>query len=216
MRGAPTTPNLIGGEFIRHFRALLTHCAVAACRLVYLLSAFSTIAFAQSTESAQATLNPPNSQLKEIVVTAEPLLHRWKLQGGALLDLAPSMHWPEPVVTAEVDDDRRPVLVTLEYHIAAKDTDAFLQAVRHIVAERRRDGAYHWGIFEDTSVAGRWLETFLVDSWIDHQRQHRRVTNADRLVETEVQRFQSSGAPKVTHYIALETDAARPSKVSPS
>ena len=29
-------------------------------------------------------------------------------------------------------------------------------------------------------------------------------------------RFQSSGAPKVTHYVAPETDAARPSKVSPS
>jgi MFS family permease len=149
-------------------------------------------------------------------VLAVPLLHRWKLQSGALHDLAPSMHWPEPVVTAKVDDDRGPVLVTLEYHIAAKDTDAFLQAVRHIAAERRRDGAYRWGIFEDTSVAGRWLETFLVDSWIEHQRQHRRVTVADKLAETELRRFQTGGPPKVTHYIAPEPDAARTSKVPAS
>jgi hypothetical protein len=88
--------------------------------------------------------------------------------------------------------------------------------MRRIAAERKRDGAYRWGIFEDTSVAGRWLETFLVDSWIEHQRQHRRVTNADRLTETEVRRFQTGGAPKVTHYIAPETDSARPSKVSTS
>jgi MFS family permease len=147
---------------------------------------------------------------------AVPLLQRWKLQSGALVDLSPSMHWPEPVVAAKVDDDRGPVLVTLEYHIAAENTDAFLQAMRRIAAERKRDGAYRWGIFEDTSVAGRWLETFLVDSWIEHQRQHRRVTKADRLTETEVRRFQTGGAPKVTHYIAPETDSARPSRVSTS
>jgi MFS family permease len=136
---------------------------------------------------------------------AVPLLHRWKLQSGAVLDLAPSMHWPEPVVTAKVDDDRGPVLVTLEYHIAAENRDAFLQALRRVAAERKRDGAYDWGIFEDTSVSGRWLETFLVDSWIEHQRQHRRVTNADKLAEAEVRRFQTQGAPKVTHFIAPES-----------
>ena len=86
-----------------------------------------------------------------------PLLHRWKLRSAALLDLAPSTHWPEPIVTAKVDDDWGPVLVTLEYHIAAENTDDFLQALRSIAAERKRNGAYSWGIFEDTSVAGRWL-----------------------------------------------------------
>src|ERR1700730_14752409 len=115
------------------------------------------------------------------------------------------MHWPEPVVTAKVDDDRGPVLVTLEHHIAAENRDAFLQALRRVAAERKRDGAYDWGIFEDTSVSGRWLQTFLVDSWIEHQRQHRRVTNADKLAEAEVRRFQTQGAPKVTHFIAPES-----------
>jgi MFS family permease len=134
-------------------------------------------------------------------VLAVPLLRRWKLHSGAV-DLAPSMHWPEPVVAAEVDDHRGPVLVTVEYHIAAENRDAFLQALHRVAAERKRDGGYGWGIFEDISVPGRWLETFLVDSWIEHQRQHRRVTNADRVAETEVRRFQLNGAPKVTHFIA--------------
>ena len=30
---------------------------------------------------------------------AIPLTQRWKLQTGAGLDLSPSMHWPEPIVT---------------------------------------------------------------------------------------------------------------------
>jgi hypothetical protein len=41
---------------------------------------------------------------------AVPLLWRWKLQTGADLDLTPSMHWPVPVLTNDVDADGGPVL----------------------------------------------------------------------------------------------------------
>jgi MFS family permease len=142
-------------------------------------------------------------------VLALPLLRRWKLRSGTVLDLSPSMHWPEPVLTAELDDDRGPVLVTLEYHVAPTNRQAFLATMHRIGIERRRDGAYSWGIFEDTAQSGRWLETFLVDSWIEHQRQHRRVTNADRVVEMEARHFQSSGEPIITHYIAPAAEEGR-------
>jgi hypothetical protein len=48
------------------------------------------------------------------------------------------------------------------------------------------------------------VETFLVDSWLDYLRQHERVTNVDRVLQTQVQRFQLEGMPKVTHMIAAE------------
>ena len=50
------------------------------------------------------------------------------------------------------------------------------------------------------------LETFLVESWLEHLRQHERTTNADRVVQDEVNRFHESGTPKVTHYIAVEQE----------
>jgi hypothetical protein len=37
-------------------------------------------------------------------------------------------------------------------------------------------------------------------------RQHERVTNADRVLQGEVQRFNVEGAPKVTHMIAAAKD----------
>ena len=43
-----------------------------------------------------------------------PLLWRWKLQTGAGLDLTPSMHWPEPMISRDIEQDRGPVLVTVE------------------------------------------------------------------------------------------------------
>ncbi len=43
-----------------------------------------------------------------------------------------------------------------------------------------RDGAYDWGVYEDVAKPGRFVETFSLDSWIDHLRQHERVTHSDR------------------------------------
>ena len=48
------------------------------------------------------------------------------------------------------------------------------------------------------------VETFLVESWMEHLRQHERVTNADRLAQECVHRFNLFGTPRVTHFIAVE------------
>jgi len=131
-----------------------------------------------------------------------PLLWRWKLQTGAVLDLAPSMHWPTPVVAGEVEAERGPVLVTVEYGIRPEDRTMFLEAIVSLADERRRDGAFDWRLFEDLAQAGRFVETFLLDSWTEHLRQHERVTHADRELQQLVNRFQVDGAPKVTYLIA--------------
>ena len=138
-------------------------------------------------------------------LAALPLVRRWKVHSANGLDLSPSMHWPSPVLSRDVPDDRGPVLVTIEYRISTRDEDAFLDAIRRVSAERKRDGAYHWGVFEDAAQPGRWMETFLVDSWLEHMRQHERATNADRILEEAVLSFQTEGAPKVTHYLGPET-----------
>jgi MFS family permease len=139
------------------------------------------------------------------VLVAIPLTWRWKLQTGAGVDLAPSLHWPAPITLREVDHDRGPVLVTIEYQIDPRNRDAFLAALERLAQERRRDGAYAWGVFEDAAAEGRFLETFQVESWLEHLCQHERVTNADRVVQEAVDQFHIGGAPPiVTHYIAAE------------
>jgi MFS family permease len=139
-------------------------------------------------------------------LVAIPLTWRWKLQTGAGIDLTPSMHWPVPVVSRAVEQDRGPVLVTVEYRIDPKEREPFLAALEKLGHERRRDGAYVWGIYEDAAVEGRMVETFLLESWLEHLRQHERVTNADRVLQDSVLRFHCEGSPKVTHLIASEPD----------
>jgi len=138
-------------------------------------------------------------------VAAIVLTWPWKLQTGAGIDLTPSMHWPAPLTDQTIERDRGPVLVTVEYRIRPQDRDVFLEAIADLEHGRRRDGAYAWGVFEDAAEQGRILETFLVESWMEHLRQHERVTNADRVVQEAVQRFNLSGPPKVTHFIAAES-----------
>jgi MFS family permease len=134
---------------------------------------------------------------------AIPLTWRWKLQTGAGVDLTPSMHWPEPIVSKAVASEAGPVRVTVEYHVKPKNRAAFIAAMDAVSRQRKRDGAFAWGIFQDTANEGRFVETFFLDSWLEHLRQHRRVTKADQALEDNARRF-TRGVPKVAHYIAPE------------
>ncbi len=135
-------------------------------------------------------------------VASIPLLGHFTLQSGAGLDLTPSMHWPEPILFQGAEKERGPVLVTVEYFVKSEDRQPFLAALAKLATERRRDGAFDWAVFEDAAQQGRFLETFLLESWLEHLRQHQRVTQADRAVQEAVGRFHTRGVPTVTHYIA--------------
>jgi quinol monooxygenase YgiN len=136
-------------------------------------------------------------------LAAIPLTWRWRLQAGEALDLTPSMDWPEPVIAAPVPGDAGPVLVTIEYHVEPSKRNAFLRALATLARERKRDGAYDWGIFEDAAARGRFTETFLVESWLEHLRQHERVTKADRIIQQRVRHLLQND-PVVKHLISAE------------
>jgi MFS family permease/quinol monooxygenase YgiN len=136
------------------------------------------------------------------LLVALPLLTRWKLQTGASVDLTPSLGWPEPVVSHELADDGGPVLVMVEYLVKPANRDAFLDAIAALAQERQADGAADWDVSEDAAQDGRFVETFRVDSWLEHLREHERFTRAGRTLQEGVNRFHTDGAPKVTHLVA--------------
>ncbi|WP_257011361.1 MFS transporter, partial [Pseudomonas aeruginosa] len=85
-------------------------------------------------------------------------------------DLAPSLHWPAPLVDEEVDQERGPVMVTLEYDIDPQDAAAFQAAMVEVRAMRRRNGAVSWGLVQDSGNRRLWLEFFIDESWLEHLR----------------------------------------------
>jgi Transmembrane secretion effector len=105
------------------------------------------------------------------------------------------------VLAGTVEEDAGPVMVTVEYAVAPAERAAFFAALKSVAHERKRDGAYDWSVFEDTAHPGQLVEIFFLDSWLEHLRQHARVTRADQLAEDALRRHVRT-PPRITHYIA--------------
>jgi MFS family permease len=133
-------------------------------------------------------------------------LSRWRIQTGEGLDLSPSRHWPVPHVPAPVEEERGPVLVTVEYRIDPARAAGFAAVMEKVGRARRRTGAMQWRLFEDVQEPGRYFESFLVESWAEHLRQHERITVLDRSLEEAAHAFHiGAGPPLVHHHLAVET-----------
>jgi hypothetical protein len=127
------------------------------------------------------------------------------LRAGEELDLEPSLHWPDPVYINEPHPSDGPVLVTIAYQIDPARADDFVAAMREVKRILQRDGAVRWGLFVDPAHPTQYLETFLVESWAEHMRQHARVTMEDRIVQDRARSFHvGPGQPVVTHLIAQD------------
>ena len=128
---------------------------------------------------------------------------RWRIGGIDKINLTPSMHWPTPIIHDGVTHDRGPVFVTVQYIVQSDRVRDFLYATRELSRRRRQSGAFSWGIFEHAEFPNHFIEFFCVESWLEHLRQHERVTNADRSLQAEIHTLLVPGSvPTVTHYIA--------------
>ena len=137
-----------------------------------------------------------------------PLTWPWKLQKGAVVDLSPSMHWRRPQSAEDIADDRGPVLVKIEYWIDPKDRERFLRAMDELGHERKRDGAFAWGVFEDMGQFGRFEEGYLIESWLELMHLRERVTNEDRMLEDEISEMLTR-PPHIEFLVAAEREPLR-------
>jgi MFS family permease len=137
-----------------------------------------------------------------LVALSRLFVWRLRLPEGAAPDLTPAPRWPDPQLGTAVAADRGPVLVTVEYQIDPHEAEAFARVMRGLGEIRRRDGAIRWGLWADTARPGRYLESFVVESWLEHLRQHERTTAADREVQRSARSYhRGAELPRVTHFV---------------
>jgi quinol monooxygenase YgiN len=91
----------------------------------------------------------------------------------------------------------------IEYRILPEHREKFLEAMVPYARVLHRNGAYDFGVFEDAAEEGRFVETFMSDSWLEHLRLHLRMTNTDRKTEEGVRRW-NVGEVKATHLILAQ------------
>lgn len=131
------------------------------------------------------------------------LLARQRPLPAGEADLSPSHHWPEPALAAPVPGDRGPVLVTLEYRVTPANRASLIAALRQQSRSRLRDGAFNWGVTEDTSDPAVILEWFTTESWAEHLRQHDRAPGAEADLHAGL-RALAEGPPVVRHFVATD------------
>ena len=128
---------------------------------------------------------------------------RYSLNTVEKVNLDPSLHWPDPIVVHEVQRDQGPVVVTVEYVIDPVKSAEFAAAARALSRVRLRDGALDWNLLTDISNPARQIEYFVVESWLEHLRQHERVTVADKELQDAVNSFHiHPEPPRVSHFLA--------------
>ena len=133
-------------------------------------------------------------------------LLRYSIAGADELDLDPMPPIPMPELAEPVPPEAGPVMVTVEYAIDPARAQEFEETMQQLRIIRRRDGANFWGLFFDAERPERYVEYFVVDSWMEHMRQHRRGTLADQDIFEHARAFQvDDGTPAVRHQIAADT-----------
>ena len=128
---------------------------------------------------------------------------RYPVRGGKGVNLAPSRHWPAPLIAAQPEADRGPVLVTIEYRIDPVRAEEFAAAMRVLRRSRRRGGAVRWNLWTDAADPARYVESFSDESWLDYLRHHERLTAEDREIEGRARAFHvGEEPPRVRLYLA--------------
>lgn len=176
---------------------------------LYLIVLAGGVALGSAAWGALAETNLTASHLvaAAVLVLGLSTSRRWRLGSVSGLDLrmAPT---DDPTVALVPHPTDGPVLVTVTYEVPDDDVHDFATAMRLVERHRRRTGAYRWGLFRDLASPHQFIETFVVESWGEHLRQHRRTTvNADRFLDP-VRRYLGHDVV-VTHYLSVYSPAGR-------
>lgn len=173
---------------------------------MYLLIVFGSLALGSAVWGAVAAwlgLGPALGVPAAGMVLALALGGRMPLARLGELDMSRSRHWPDPHVALEPAPEEGPVFVTVEYLIEPADHDAFLAALAPVRRSRMRSGAVRWTLLGDLAVPGRYVESFMVESWLAHLRQLERMTVTDQAVESRAFAFhRGTEPPRVSHLLA--------------
>jgi MFS family permease len=133
---------------------------------------------------------------------------RLALPRAAPAEAAPVDAWLLP--TPELTDgaDAGPVMVTVVWPVDPAKLDTFLGLARQLRQVRRRTGACSWRLYRKAAGEHDFVETFLLGSWAEHERQHARMYPGDMAVIDRAERTLLPGRPRVVDH-ALAVHASR-------
>jgi MFS family permease len=110
---------------------------------------------------------------------------------------------------AAVNAQEGPVMSTVEYRIDPTRSGQFASVMQRTRQARLRQGALSWGLFRDVSEPGRYIEYFVDENWIEHQRRLIRFSAADASLREERLAFHlGPEPPALKRYIGEPMNSA--------
>jgi MFS family permease len=129
---------------------------------------------------------------------------------GADADHSPATPRSAPEPTIPIGADEGPVMVTVEYLVAPERAAEFAAVMQLTRAARLRQGALSWGLFKDTAMPGRYVESFIDESWVEHQRRLERFTAADAELRERRLAFHLGDQPPLLRRFVADSGEAPP------
>jgi len=132
---------------------------------------------------------------------------RLSVEGGAEPDFSPAPVRPAPEPAFAIGPDEGPVMVTLEYQIDPARATTFTEVMQRTRRARLRQGALSWGLFRDVAVPGRYVEYFVDENWLEHQRRLERFTAFDAGLREERMALHVGALPPVLRRYVGDSEA---------
>jgi len=136
------------------------------------------------------------------LIVAAFITRRWPVSGNENMDHTPSRHWQLPEPKLALQPDQGPVMICITYQVREDARQEFLATIEQLGKARRRDGAWDWNIMENISAPNSFQEHYQVYSWVDHLRQHERISKQDAMVQAKIRELlEPDTKPVISHFI---------------
>lgn len=134
------------------------------------------------------------------------LTRGWRLEAGEEADLSPAPLAALPDAAIALEPDEGPVMVTIEYQIDPSRAADFAAVMQRTRGARLRQGALSWGLFRDTAKPGLYVEYFVDENWLEHQRRLERFTAFDAELRAQRLAFHVGADPPVLRRYVADAD----------